>query len=185
MKIISILSPIVEKWQQSKIYTRERFTEQEFNMAYKAVVKESLTTEEIKALAQQFTESDKWTRTAASAIFLLSRMYIIVHSDIPHGMTEKQAETFFIPSYRMEQWAEKQGLNPTQAIANAKQRAKNIPKKVKRPEAAVMMSNYYRANKNKLIDVSELKKHRDVIINKIMNGTSAEQAFAPYIKPGN
>jgi hypothetical protein len=48
-------------------------------------------------------------------------------------------------------------------------------KKVKEPEALQMMSDYYRANKDKLH--AGVKSHREEIVEMIMAGMTPEQAF--------
>jgi hypothetical protein len=49
-------------------------------------------------------------------------------------------------------------------------------KKVKEPAALTMMSNYYRENKNGL--PKSIVAHREVIIDLLMEGFTAEEAFS-------
>ena len=184
MKILQLLQPTIENWNIDSAWsgiTRDRFTDNEFNLAYYLVNKYLITNSEIYQLAKQLNDQSNWDRGLSSAIFLLSRMYIIVHGRVPQGMSKEQAETFFVPSHRMEKWAIKNHLDPQKNINKAKQRIKNISKKLTRQEAGKIMFNYYAKNKHKLVDRSEISNHRDSIISQIMKGIKPKQAFSSYI----
>jgi hypothetical protein len=60
--------------------------------------------------------------------------------------------------------------------------ARTVAKKPKEAEALEMMSAYYQAHKADL--PPEVRKYRDEIVNLIMEGMPAEQAFAVALRPG-
>jgi hypothetical protein len=55
-------------------------------------------------------------------------------------------------------------------------------RKPKQSEAAQLMSDYYQANKDKL--PASIRKHRELIIELLMDGLSLEQAFAMALDSG-
>jgi hypothetical protein len=60
--------------------------------------------------------------------------------------------------------------------------AKTVTRKPKEPEALQAMADYYQAHKSQL--PAEVRKHRDLIVELLMEGMSAEEAFAMVVKSG-
>jgi hypothetical protein len=61
------------------------------------------------------------------------------------------------------------------------QASKKAGKKLKQPEALKIMSEYYQANRQDL--PSSIVNHRDIIVQLLMAGYTAEEAFAK-VQPG-
>lgn len=155
-----------------------RFTDAQFELAYRAVSKAEMTKEEINDAAQMLAERDEFGRSKASAEFVLTRMHILVHGLAPIGETEKRAETMFTIPRTMIQFAQRKGLDVYDNIEYAREELKTRPVRVKRPEAVRLMADYYNANKHSL--PRGIATHREEIINLIMNGTPPAEAFNQF-----
>lgn len=58
--------------------------------------------------------------------------------------------------------------------------AKTVLRKPKEPEALQLMADYYQAHKTEL--TSEVRRHRDLIVELLMEGMPAEEAFSMVMK---
>jgi len=156
----------------------KRLTDEQFQMAYKLVSREELDKRDIKQLATELADSEGYGRTADSAEFVLSRMHILVHGIAPYGETANRAESMFTIPKTMMQFAERQGYDVYDNIAQAKRELMGRPIRVKEEVAKKMMAEYYRANKDRL--PKEIVQHREELIRDIMAGVKPEEAFAKF-----
>ena len=158
-----------------------KITKSQMTIAYKKLqeanpsVNTALSIEEIADIAKTLSESDEFARTEGSAMFILTRMHVLIEGMAPYGVSEKRAETLFMPSTNMVEFVEELGYDADIQIANARKDLQQRPVKVKRPDAVQIMADYYKDNKDDL--PKSVVKHREVIIDCIMNGMSVEESF--------
>ena len=160
----------------------KRFTEQHFKMAYDAVSREMVDMSEIREIAKEFEESEEYGRTQSSAIFLLTRMHILIHGYAPHGITERSAEQMFIPSKPMEDFVKQLGYDVDSNIEQARhdmQVRKEVEEKRKELVATApnKVFKYYKQHKQKFKNVP-LNKYK--LIDLVSNGMPVEKAFAQF-----
>lgn len=180
MKLAQI-KPVYERFENDhSAVSRKRLEDSHFELAFKAVKNKELDQSEIKDLAKEMGEKEEFDRTDKSAVFILSRMHVLVHGMAPHGFTERSAERLFQPSGPMNRFAKAKGIDVDGSISKAKQELQNRPVRIKEPEAKKMMSDYYRANKDKLKPSKEIGKYRNKIIADLMAGKKPEEVFAQF-----
>ena len=145
-----------------------------YNIAYKLMIKKELDKDEIVDLAKELNESDEYDRTDNSAMFLLSRMHILVHGLAPHGETEARAETMFTICEKMIDYANRKGLDTMFNIELAHDELKSRPVRINRETAKKILFAHYSENKNTLSKTID----RESVIERLMNGVAVEEAFA-------
>ena len=155
----------------------KNLSDEDFNIAYEAILPMEFSIEETKELAEEIVERG-YSRTVGSAFFTLCRMHILVHGVAPHGMSEKSAEGMFLPSRRMEAFVEAKGHDVDGNIAAARAEIKRRPKKIKRDEAKKLMVSYARDHRGEIPRLDYVQ--RDKLIKMIMSGLTPEEAFAQF-----
>jgi len=136
---------------------------------------------EILDLSSEFGEADDYSRTVGSAKFLLSRMHVLVHGIVPHGVSQGSEKLFFRVSQSMIDFVNEE-IGSEEAAANIDRARAELaarPDPITQNEATRMMFDYYKANKANL--PANIAKHREDLIKDIMAGLTPEEAFARYI----
>jgi hypothetical protein len=157
--------------------TESRITNDQIDLAFTKLEKE-LSKEEVFDAAVELEKSETFGRSRGSAEFLLARMHILVHGIAPEGETERRAETMFTISENLIQWANDRGLDTDFNIEYAREELKNRPVRIKYDDAKALLSEHYFANKTDL--PKTISNYRKEILELIMNGTPASEAFAQF-----
>lgn len=168
--------------------TTGKLSYEQMKMAYDKLKQTQLTKEEIADLAQQFADQGDYARTKDSAIFLLSRMHILLHGIAPEGETKERANTMFKISNNMKQFVLDQGdldmedINYHIGEAVKELQTRKTVSKLNKEDATRVMVDYYKANKAMISDQVRHYLTRQDIVQNIMNGQSPEEAFQPFMK---
>jgi hypothetical protein len=176
---LSDIKPLHEAFEQDfSPNTGKRLHNVHFELAYNAVKKEVLTIQDIKELAKIMEQNEAFDRTVGSAIFILTRMHILVHGMAPYGVTEKSAEEFFKSSKPMENFVETKGIDVDKSMLTARAELKTRPVLVNKDVAAQAVWDYYRANKSNL--PRNIINHKNNIMALVMQGIKPVEAFARF-----
>lgn len=157
-------------------------------VAYEAILPTELSFDEIKDLAKELVDNDRWgNRTVGSAKFVLTRMHVLVHGMAPYDISERSAEQMFIPPRTMEDFVETKGIDVDSQISAARAEIKRRPKKLKKKAALTLFRDYAHENP----DMWELIKptvsgsanyiNRNRLIDLLMAGESPEDAFKHFM----
>ena len=162
--------------------SRKRLSDTHFDLAFNAVKKEELDFSEIKELAKEVQEHESYDRTVGSAIFVLTRMHILIHGSAPYGLTEKSAETFFQPSGPMNKFAEAKGIDVGENVRRARIDLKNRTPKITNAEAGSMVAQWWKENKERLGHMRDaILRAKDEIISDVMAGLTPDEAANRHI----
>lgn len=179
MKLFELLDP------QQELVTG-RLTDEEFSLAYNKLVQNEMSKEEIKNFARDMVAEGRYPRSEQSLIFLMSRMHIILHGLAPEGETQNRADVMFRDTQPIINYVLKRGELDEEDIryhiGQAREELANRPPprvKIKPEDARKMMSDFYMANKDTL--PRNIGQQRNQIIQDIINGMSAEEAFSKYM----
>lgn len=157
-------------------------SDSELTVVYNHLGQSQMSKEEIDQAADQIIDGIEYQRSKQSAIFALTRMHILVHGVAPEGETQNRADTMFQIPNKMIQFVVNQGdydQDDLHAhIEHAKEELANRPVKKSRNKATEMMAKYYQQHKQMLPHT--VKDYREQIIQDIMDGMSAEDAFEKY-----
>ena len=154
---------------------RPRLQDEHFQKAFELVKDQELDKKEIAELAHDIGETDEYDRTKASAELLLARMHILVHGVAPYGETQKRAEEFLTISQSMVDFANRMGYDTLYNIDHAREELKNRPVRIPRDEAAQLVWDYYRKNKDFL--PKTVGQHKEELTDKVASGVSVEDVF--------
>lgn len=183
MKVYDILREGVETPEEPYTPTGP-LTDDEMMMAYNKLARTTMTKEEINDFSVFAANEGNYTRSAASAQFVLNRMHILIHGVAPEGESPTRAETMFKIPRRMIDFVLRQGDldmdDITLNVENAKEELAKRPviKKVKKEEALAMMADYYKQNRASI--PASIKQYREAIVQDIMNGVAPDVAFKKY-----
>lgn len=148
----------------------ELLTDEELSYAYSIVPKQPTTSKVVSKLINEHAEA--FSRTRQSLRFTVVRMYITIHKDVPKGLTD--CPDWYKVSNNILEFLEGKDHEIDQEFLDLK--AGKTPKiKVERPDAIKMMSRYYYDNRDKL--PRNITNHREVIINRLMEGVEPKKAF--------
>lgn len=176
---------LIDLFEQDEERVTGRLGPEEFELAYNKLAQNEMSKEEIRDFAREMVESGRYPRSANSLIFLLSRMHIILHGVAPEGETQNRADVMFRDTKPIIDYVIQRGdldmEDIEQNIGDAKEELASRPiiRKVKKEEALRMMSEYYKANKERI--PRNIQQYREQIVQAIMNGVSPEQAFAQFM----
>lgn len=172
-----LLEEIMDEPQQTS-----RLGEDEFRLAYDKLFRHEMTKEEISTWSREVAEEGRYTRTFQSLEFVMNRMHILLHGIAPEGESPTRAGTMFKISQPMVNYVIERGDFDHEDISAHVEHAKEelaerpLPRpRMKPEEARKIMSDYYQANKNNI--PRTVTTHRESIIQDILNGLSAEEAF--------
>lgn len=178
MKIRDIIS-VTEAYENDySAQSGMQWKPEEFELVFQAIKGAEVSKEEIIDLAKTLGERDDFDRTTAGAVFALNRMHILVHGTAPYGETESRAEKMFGIPDTMIRFARSKGYDTFENIEKARAELKGRPVRRKEPEARQMMAAYFQQNKERL--PRDITQHRKAIINDLMAGLTAEEAFGRY-----
>lgn len=163
-----------------------RLGDDELGVAYEKLRRSEMSKEEINQFAHEMVEQGRYPRSPESLKFVMSRMHIILHGIAPQGETQSRADVMFRDTKPIINYVLKRGELDQEDIdyhigEARKELAERPPPKVKvKPEEArKMMSDFYRENKANLPPT--ITQAREQIIQDIMNGDTAEEAFAKHM----
>lgn len=154
----------------------DNLSPEELEILFNAVSKHGeMSRSEIQNLTRELEEKDMWHRGAFSAELGLARMHVLVHGVAPHGVTEKTAENWMVPSRPMYKFAEKKGLTVDKNIERAKRELAGRKPQLKREDAMKLLTDYVKANRGSI--PPEARQYRDQLLGDIQSGLTPEEAF--------
>lgn len=159
----------------------QRLADEEMKFAYDIIKDGTMTISELTKQTRQLARD--FVRGRNSLNQLVVRMYLALYGDAPVNMTDNIGWYADRPG-RIIDYLERNGHsnakeNWNKAEHNARIRA---AKPVIKPEQAKkMMSDYVKANRD-IINIAAATPEREDIISKIIDGLTAEEAFANYLK---
>lgn len=174
--------------QTSEPITSGKLSDDQMKMAYDKLIQRELTKEEISDLSQQFADQGDYARTKNSAIFLLSRMHILLHGIAPEGETKERANTMFKISDHMKKFVINQGdldledINYHIGEAAKELQTRKVRTKLNQEDATRIMVDFYQKHKANISNEVRHYLKRQDIIKDIMNGKTPEEAFQQYMQ---
>ena len=155
-----------------------RFTPEELEIVYNALLghNEELDISDVKSMAQAISEREDWDRNVGSAQFAIARMHVLFHGVAPHGVTERTAETWMVPSKPMDEFAKGKGINVDTMVDRARRQLKGRKVQVPYEDAKKQVFDYYTKELRHLGHTSA-DFDRTLLVQDVMAGLTAEEAF--------
>jgi len=168
----------------------QRWTSRELAPIYNSVKNRRMSLEDIKALGVELADGVDYNRTAYAVFMTAARMHALIHGMLPDGVSGRDTEAEFdrysaskpIYDFILSQGefdAEDLDQNWRAAQAEGTTRQQKV-NKTKEKDAVADMATYYMANKTKL--PTDIRQHRDEIVQNIMKGLTPDEAFGRYIR---
>ena len=156
-----------------------RFTPGELEIVYDALLghNEELDISDVKSMAQAISEREDWDRNVGSAKFAIARMHVLFHGVAPHGVTERTAEKWMIPSKPMDEFAKGKGINVDTMVSRAQRELKGRKIQVSYEDAKKQIYDHF-VKVIRPLGHSSKEFDRDILVQDVMKlGLSAEEAF--------
>lgn len=179
MKLLEIAA--TEKPEQFQ----KQWSDEDLKLLLNDVERSEFSKEEMLQMAREFEEkySERLGRTKAGISQILMQLHMVVYGKFPDGVIVYPGKWQAV-SNRMLKFAVQNGYRQAaQNIEAAKvdmaERIERKKAKLKKPHAKEAVMAYYRANKANL--PKDIGKHRDELIQSMMDGLSVEEAFGRFV----
>ena len=163
----------------------KKWSDEDLRLLLDEVERTEFSKEEMLQMATEFAEkyAERLGRTKAGISQILMQLHMVVYGKFPDGVIVYPGKWQSV-SRRMIDFAVQNGYR--QAAQNIKaakidmaERIERNKSKLKRPEAKDAVMAYYRANKDAL--PRDIGKHREELIQSMMDGLSVEEAFGRFV----
>lgn len=162
----------------------KKWSDEDLKLLLRDVEQSEFSKEEMNQMAMEFAEkyAERLGRTKAGISQILMQLHMVVYGKFPDGVIVYPGKWQSV-SRRMIDFAVQNGYpeaarNIETAKVDMAKRIERKKSKLKRPDAVTKMSEYYKANRDRL--PKDITKRREEIVQSMMDGLSVEEAFGRF-----